>query len=170
MKTSIQQVIVQKDCPLHHALKQMDEINRKLLIVANNDGTFFSLLSIGDIQRAIIRNLPLNTKVSEIVRQDVTVAHPEDDLEKVKQRMKIRRNELMPIIDSQNRVVDIIFWEDLFTESRLAVSEEKKLNLPAVIMAGGKGTRLAPLTNVWPKPLIPINKKTIMKCPYHWNI
>ena len=72
MKTSIQQVIVQKDCPLHHALKQMDEINRKLLIVANDDGTFFSLLSIGDIQRAIIRNLPLNTKVSEIVRQDVT--------------------------------------------------------------------------------------------------
>lgn len=163
MKTSIQQVIVQKDCPLHHALKQMDEINRKLLIVANNDGTFFSLLSIGDIQRAIIRNLPLNTKVSEIVRQDVTVAHPEDDLEKVKQRMKIRRNELMPIIDSQNRVVDIIFWEDLFTESRLAVSEDKKLNLPVVIMAGGKGTRLAPLTNVWPKPLIPINKKTIIE-------
>jgi dTDP-glucose pyrophosphorylase len=163
MKTSIQQVIVQKDCPLHHALKQMDEINRKLLIVANDDGTFFSLLSIGDIQRAIIRNLPLNTKVSEIVRQDVTVAHPEDDLEKVKQRMKIRRNELMPIIDSQNRVVDIIFWEDLFTESRLAVSEDKKLNLPVVIMAGGKGTRLAPLTNVWPKPLIPINKKTIIE-------
>jgi hypothetical protein len=59
MKTSIQQVIVQKDCPLHHALKQMDEINRKLLIVANNDGTFFSLLSIGDIQRAIISmNVP----------------------------------------------------------------------------------------------------------------
>jgi dTDP-glucose pyrophosphorylase len=163
MKTSIQQVIVQKDCPLNHALKQMDEINRKLLIVANDDGTFFSLLSIGDIQRAIIRNLPLNTKVSEIVRQDVTVAHPEDDLEKVKQRMKIRRNELMPIIDSQNRVVDIIFWEDLFTESRLVVSEDKKLNMPVVIMAGGKGTRLAPLTNVWPKPLIPINKKTIIE-------
>ncbi len=141
----------------------MDEINRKLLIVANDDGTFFSLLSIGDIQRAIIKNLPINTKVSEIVRQDVTVAHPEDDLEKVKQRMKIRRNELMPIIDSQNRVVDIIFWEDLFTESRLTVSEDKKLNLPVVIMAGGKGTRLAPLTNVWPKPLIPINKKTIIE-------
>ena len=163
MKTSIQQVIIKKDRLLHHALKQMDEINRKLLIVINEDGTFFSLLSIGDIQRAIIKNLPINTKVSEIVRQDVTVAHPEDDLEKVKQRMKIRRNELMPIIDSQNRVVDIIFWEDLFTESRLAVSEEKKLNLPVVIMAGGKGTRLAPLTNVWPKPLIPINKKTIIE-------
>jgi dTDP-glucose pyrophosphorylase len=163
MKTSIQQVIVQKDCPLNHALKQMDEINRKLLIVANDDGTFFSLLSIGDIQRAIIRNLPLNTKVSEIVRQDITVAHPEDDLEKVKQRMQIRRNELMPIIDSQNRVVDIIFWEDLFEEKRSVLPEERQLNLPVVIMAGGRGTRLAPLTNVWPKPLIPVNEKTIIE-------
>jgi len=163
MKTTIQQVSIQKERSLHSALKQMDEINRKLLIVLNDDGTFFSLLSIGDIQRAIIKNLPLNTKVSEIVRQDVTVAHPEDDLEKVKHQMRIRRNELMPIIDSQNRIVNVIFWEDLFTESRLSVSEDKKLNLPVVIMAGGKGTRLAPLTNVWPKPLIPINKKTIIE-------
>ena len=163
MKTSIQQVIVQKDCPLHHALKQMDEINRKLLIVANDDGTFFSLLSIGDIQRAIIRNLPLNTKVSEIVRQDVTVAHPEDDLEKVKERMKIRRNELMPVIDSQNQIIDVIFWEDLFEEKRSVLPQERQLNLPVVIMAGGRGTRLAPLTNVWPKPLIPINQKTIVE-------
>jgi CBS domain-containing protein len=113
MKTSIQQVIIKKDRLLHHALKQMDEINRKLLIVINEDGTFFSLLSIGDIQRAIIRNLPLDTKISEVARQDITVAHPEDDLQKVKQRMQIRRNELMPIIDSQNQVVDVIFWEDL---------------------------------------------------------
>lgn len=163
MKTSIQQIIIQKDCSLHSALKQMDEISRKLLIVLNEDGTFFSLLSIGDIQRSIIRNLPLNTKISEIVRQDITVAHPEDDLEKVKQQMQIRRNELMPIIDSQNRVVDVIFWEDLFEENRSVLPEERKLNLPVVIMAGGRGTRLAPLTNVWPKPLIPVNEKTIIE-------
>jgi len=163
MKTGIQQVIIKKDRPLHHALKQMDEINRKLLIVINEDGTFFSLLSIGDIQRAIIRNLPLDTKISEVVRQDITVAHPEDDLQKVKQRMQIRRNELMPIIDSQNQVVDVIFWEDLFEEKRSVLLEERKLNLPVVIMAGGRGTRLAPLTNIWPKPLIPVNEKTIIE-------
>ena len=98
MKTTLQQISIRKDCSLQHALKQMDEINRKLLIVLNENDSFFSLLSIGDIQRAIIRNLPLNTKISEIVRQDITVAHPEDDLEKVKERMKIRRNELMPLL------------------------------------------------------------------------
>lgn len=163
MKTTFQQISIRKDCSLQHALKQMDEINRKLLIVLNENDSFFSLLSIGDIQRAIIRNLPLNTKISEIVRQDITVAHPEDDLEKVKQRMKIRRNEFMPVIDSQNQIIDVIFWEDLFEEKRSTLPEDKKLNLPVVIMAGGRGTRLAPLTNVWPKPLIPINQKTIVE-------
>ncbi len=163
MKTTIQQVSIQKERSLHSALKQMDEINRKLLIVLNEDDSFFSLLSIGDIQRAIIRNLPLNTHVSEIVRQDITVAHPEDNLEKIKERMKIRRNEFMPVIDRQNRIIDVIFWDNLFEEKRSALPEDKELNLPVVIMAGGRGTRLAPLTNVWPKPLIPINKKTIIE-------
>ncbi len=163
MKTTFQQISIRKDCSLQHALKQMDEINRKLLIVLNENDSFFSLLSIGDIQRAIIRNLPLSTRVSEIVRQDITVARSEDNLEKVKERMKIRRNELMPVIDSQNQVIDVIFWEDLFEEKRSALPEDKKLNLPVVIMAGGRGTRLAPLTNVWPKPLIPINQKTIVE-------
>jgi len=163
MKTTIEQICIQKSSPIRHTLKQMDEINRKLLIVLNEDDSFFSLLSIGDIQRAIIRNLPLNTHVSEIVRQDITVAHPEDNLEKIKERMKIRRNEFMPVIDSKNQVIEVIFWEDLFEEKRSALPEDKKLNLPVVIMAGGRGARLAPLTNVWPKPLIPINKKTIIE-------
>ena len=163
MKTTIEQICIQKSSSIRHALKQMDEINRKLLIVLNEDDSFFSLLSIGDIQRAIIRNLPLNTRLSEIVRQDITVARSEDNLEKVKERMKIRRNEFMPVIDSQNQVIEVIFWEDLFEEKRSALPEDKKLNLPVVIMAGGRGTRLAPLTNVWPKPLIPINKKTIIE-------
>ncbi len=163
MKTTIEQICIQKSSSIRHALKQMDEINRKLLIVLNEDDSFFSLLSIGDIQRAIIRNLPLNTHVSEIVRQDITVAHPEDNLEKIKERMKIRRNEFMPVIDSKNQVIEVIFWEDLFEEKRSALPEDKKLNLPVVIMAGGRGARLAPLTNVWPKPLIPINKKTIIE-------
>ncbi len=137
----------------------MDEVNRKLLIVLNTDGTFFSLISIGDIQRAIIRNLSLKTEVAKIVRHDITVACNEDDLNEVKEQMKIRRNEFMPVMDKNNKVVKVIFWEDLFDERRSV----PRLNLPVVIMAGGKGTRMQPLTNVIPKPLIPVNEKTILE-------
>jgi NDP-sugar pyrophosphorylase family protein len=76
--------------------------------------------------------------------------------------MKTRRIELMPIVSSTGELVDVIFWEDLFNEAHLSKSE-RILNLPVVIMAGGQGARLKPLTNILPKPLIPINDKTIVE-------
>ena len=159
MITKIKEISIQKSSSLTVALKQMDEVKRKLLIVLNEDDTFFSLISIGDIQRAIIKNLLLDTAISNVVRHDITVAKVNDDLNKVKERMKTRRNEFMPFIDSENKIVKVIFWEDLFEEKRIV----KKINLPVVIMAGGRGSRLKPLTNIIPKPLIPVNNKTIIE-------
>lgn len=137
----------------------MDESKRKLLIVLQDNQTFFSLLSIGDIQRAIINNIPLDSSVEKILRDDITVAHKNDNIELVKQRMKTRRNEFMPIIDDTKKIIQVIFWEDLFAERQPAI----QFDLPVVIMAGGRGSRLKPLTNIIPKPLIPINDKTIIE-------
>lgn len=159
MKKSIAEICINKYSTLSFGLKQMDIINRKLLIILNDDETFYSLLSIGDIQRAIINNLPFDTPVISIVRKDISVALESDDLEKVKQRMKNRRNEFMPVLSENNYIKDVIFWEDLFNENE----EKQQFNLPVIIMAGGKGSRLKPLTNVIPKPLIPINEKTILE-------
>lgn len=142
-------------------LKKMDVSLRKLLIVME-ENQFKSLISIGDIQRAIIKNVDLAAPISRILRQEITVASTEDDLSLVKSRMKTRRNEFMPIVSPTGELVNIIFWEDLFEEERLPKAEVK-LNLPVIIMAGGQGTRLKPLTNVLPKPLIPIRSKTIIE-------
>lgn len=142
------------------ALKQMDEKKHKLLLVLDQ-GLFYSLLSIGDIQRAIIANIPLEEPVSKILRHEVRVAKDTDDKEQIKAHMRERRNEFMPIVDEDRRVVDVIFWEDLFETRR--DKENPKLNLPVVIMAGGKGSRLRPLTNVLPKPLIPIGEQTMLE-------
>jgi NDP-sugar pyrophosphorylase family protein len=71
------------------------------------------------------------------------------------------RTECMPVLDEQGNLADVYFWEDLFTSSEKRV--DARLNVPVVIMAGGKGTRLKPLTNILPKPLIPIGEKTIME-------
>jgi len=143
------------------ALKQMDAIQRKLLLVVSEEGSFYGLLSIGDIQRAIINNIALDTHLDKILRSDIKVAHTTDDLEALKGIMKERRNEFMPILDKANAIVDIIFWEDLFKEK--LITEQRKLGLPVVIMAGGEGSRLRPLTNILPKPLIPIGRQTILE-------
>jgi dTDP-glucose pyrophosphorylase len=160
MKNKYSHLSINSSDSILTALKKMDNAKRKLLIVILNE-KFFSLVSIGDVQRAIIKNLDLNSPVTSILRDDITVAHIGDDLQQIKKKMLIRRNEFMPVISSNNEIVDVILWETLFAGEKQKQNTE--LNLPVVIMAGGKGTRLAPLTNVLPKPLIPIGEKTMIE-------
>lgn len=142
------------------ALKQMDNQHVKLLIVSSGN-KFYSLVSIGDIQRAILSNISLESPVKDILRPSVSVASVFDDKEKIISRMKERRNDFMPIVDDEGNIVDVIFWEDI-SEQRVQEIKER-FNLPVVIMAGGQGSRLRPLTNVLPKPLIPIGKQTMLE-------
>lgn len=160
MNTKIKKVSIDKSTTIIAALKQMDEKRQKLLIVLDK-GSFYSLVSIGDIQRAIIANVLLEEPISKILRPEVRVAKESDNKEQIKSHMLERRNDFMPIVDKHNRLVDVIFWEDIFDAER--EKQKPQLNLPVVIMAGGKGSRLKPLTNVLPKPLIPIGEQTMLE-------
>ncbi len=143
------------------ALKLMDEIRRKLLFVVTEDRKFIGVLSLGDIQRAIINKKSLDSPVADIMREIITVANSTDSYEEIKKRMIELRTEAMPVIDKDGFLEKIIYWEDIITGQKAKLKES--LGLPVVIMAGGKGTRLKPLTNVIPKPLIPIGDKTILE-------
>lgn len=156
----LNKISIDKDATILAALQQMDKINSKLLILTSQ-GKFYSLLSIGDIQRAILTKRELSEPVHSITRKDVRVALNTDDLEKVKERMRLKRNEYMPVISKDNTIVDVIYWNDLFSEEEQ--KRQNTLNLPVVIMAGGKGSRLKPITNILPKPLIPLGEKTIIE-------
>jgi len=141
------------------ALKRMDVLERKLLIILQGK-RFVGLISIGDLQRAIIKNLPMDTKVTELIRDDIKVARVDDAREKIKAEMVSERIECMPVVDFDDNLVDVIFWEDI-VGGQLELTQ--KLQIPVVIMAGGEGTRLKPLTNILPKPLIPIFNNTIIE-------
>ncbi|HPJ92208.1 MAG TPA: nucleotidyltransferase family protein [Bacteroidales bacterium] len=160
MKSKIEALSIDSQLSILSALKRMDALNRKLLIVTGK-GKFKSLLSIGDIQRAIIQNRDLKEPINNILRAEVKVAHQGEDREAIKTNMRERRNEFMPVIDYQGQVVEIIFWEDLFETDKIKDNSLK--DIPVVVMAGGKGSRLQPLTNVLPKALIPIGKQTILE-------
>lgn len=156
----MKKLFVQNYAPIITVLKLMDELRMKLLIVGSQSN-FEGLISIGDIQRAIIKNTDLNQPVKSILRTNIIVANEHESLKEIKQKMLRIRAEFMPIINSKNEIVKIIFWKDLWKEEKLPPSEF--INFPVVIMAGGKGTRLKPITNVLPKPLIPIGEKPIME-------
>lgn len=142
------------------ALKQMDKVGFKLLIVALKD-TFLGLISIGDIQRSIIKNIDLNEPIKSIMRDDYIVSKSTDNIEDIKKLMLKIRSEFMPVVDEENKIIEVHYWVDLFTTQES--KPFKELKLPVVVMAGGFGTRLRPLTYVMPKPLIPIGEKTMLE-------
>ena len=142
------------------ALSKMDSIKRKLLIVGDRD-RFISLLSIGDIQRAIIRGVDLNSEIMAILRTQISVASGKDTQDEIKLRMLKGRSEYMPVVADDGTLLRVVFWEDMFGDDTSI--QKAKLDLPVVIMAGGIGSRLRPLTNVLPKALIPIGEKSIIE-------
>lgn len=152
--------IISKSASLLEAMKLMDYIDHKLLIIAEGQ-TFLGLLSAGDIQRAIIGDIPLDTTVTEVTRDNIKVASPADSFEKIKELMFRYRMELCPVLDKEKKILEIYFWEDIFSES--PSQPQSQFELPVVIMAGGFGTRLKPLTNVLPKPLLPVGDTTIIE-------
>ncbi|MCA6363777.1 MAG: nucleotidyltransferase family protein [Bacteroidetes bacterium] len=139
----------------------MDAIDRKLLLVFDND-VFKGLLSIGDIQRAIIKNIPLDQAISSVMRSNIRVATIDDDREEIRKNMFEYRTECMPIINQDGSIHDVLFWEEEFSENQL-VPDGGLEGVPVVIMAGGLGSRLKPLTNVIPKPLVPVGDKPIIE-------
>jgi predicted transcriptional regulator len=83
---------------LLEALKMMDKLDKQLLIVIGNE-KFMGLLSVGDIQRAIIQNKSLETSVVEILRKDIRVAKTEDSFDVIKKMMLDFRMELCPVVN-----------------------------------------------------------------------
>jgi len=157
----IKDISVKSSDSILSALKQMDKQHIKLLIVESQQGKFRSLVSIGDIQRAILSNVSMDSPVEYILRPSVSVASVDDSREIVVARMRERRKDFMPLIDAEGNIADVIFWEDI-SEPDIVIPDHR-INLPVVIMAGGLGSRLRPLTNVLPKPLIPIGKQTMLE-------
>ncbi len=158
----IQKRIVSAGKTIIQTMKIMDDAFTKLLLVFDKD-RFMGIITNGDLQRAIISNKAFNTPIREIVDNSTKeYAHEGYDREQIKKWMIEKRAELMPVLDENENLADVIFWDDILSET-IIEDNRKKIDLPVVIMAGGKGTRLKPITNVIPKPLVPVGDKTILE-------
>lgn len=142
------------------AFKLMDELDKKLLVILEND-VFQGLISSGDIQRAIIKGIDLKEPLSVATRPTIRYAKTSDSGSEIKKMMLDYRMEMCPVINEKGELVKLFFWEEIFGEHEQIPSNA--FNIPVVIMAGGFGTRMKPLTNVIPKPLIPFNEKTMIE-------
>lgn len=156
----IQNRAIQSTMTVLQSLKKMDEVKVKMLFVFNGEH-FLSILTIGDIQRAIIKGVNMSEPVTSILQTKKKFVSPNEAHELVRQKMLSLRAECMPVVDADGNLVDVHLWNEMFKHSE--TEHREKIDLPVVIMAGGRGTRLKPITNVIPKPLIPVGDKTILE-------
>lgn len=124
-----------------------------VLFVVDDENRMVGTLTDGDSRRALIKGASVNDKVEVIMHRDFNYMRVED-LDNVKgiKRQRDLKMKLIPVLDSGNHIVEIINLED----------HKTRLPIDAVLMAGGKGERLRPLTDKTPKPLLPVGDKAII--------
>jgi len=146
--------IVESSASVREVLEQLDSIaSDAIVFVVDHDKVFIGSLTDGDIRRGLIKGLGLEHDITEFIQSNpLYIIKDELDFD---QLLEWRANNyrLIPILDQQRKIIDIINF-------RL---QRSYLPVDAVIMAGGRGERLRPLTDNTPKPLLKINGKPIIE-------
>ena len=144
-------------------LKQMSATGEKCLVVVDKKNKLLGTLSDGDIRKAILKGKINKGKISEYFQKKPIFLRKENySLAQAKNIFLKKRIDIIPIIEKTKKVIDVITFEDIFKKNKNAIYS-KSLSKTIIIMAGGKGTRLEPFTNVLPKPLVPINEKPVIE-------
>lgn len=147
--------LISKDISLLDALSVICELAPEplVLFVLNEKNQMVGTLTDGDSRRALIKGASVNDKVEIIMHRGFNYMKV-DDLDNVKEikRQRELKMRLVPVLDDEMHIVEIINLE----------SHKTRLPIDAVLMAGGKGERLRPLTEKTPKPLLKVGDKCII--------
>ncbi|MCR4657341.1 MAG: NTP transferase domain-containing protein [Lachnospiraceae bacterium] len=152
MNSNLKYYIVSEETSIIETMKKINAGDNAIAFVCRK-GHLVAAVSDGDVRRFIISGGDVERPVSEVANYSpISVLYNEEvDYDAL---MREKAINALPIVDENGSILDIRFLSKRFVI-------KKKLTLPVVIMAGGKGTRLKPFTEILPKPLIPIGNKTI---------
>jgi dTDP-glucose pyrophosphorylase len=149
------QISIHPDQTIREALEVIDEGGVQIAIVADDQDRLEGVATDGDIRRGILQDLDLDAPVASVMNEDPITARPQEDRQSLIDTMQARRIHQIPLVDGKGRVVGIEVLDDL-------LEPEARPN-PVVLMAGGLGTRLRPLTEDCPKPLLEVGDKPILE-------
>jgi dTDP-glucose pyrophosphorylase len=154
-------ITVQPNITIRKAMKALDKTAEKCLLVIDSNKKLLGTLTDGDLRRGILSGMKFSENILECYHKNPTILtygnfEPED----AKQLLLTKKLDLIPVLDEEHKVLDYLTWSIINGGKK---TEKKLENVPVVIMAGGKGTRMEPFTKVLPKPLVPIHDKPIIE-------
>lgn len=147
--------IILQSLPVIDAICRINEIHSEplVLFVVDTEKRMQGTLTDGDVRRALIKGIGVDAPISEAMHRNFNFLRRgvNDGVEDIHRQRDLKMR-LVPILDGDNHICEIINLEHYYT----------KLPIDAVLMAGGKGERLRPLTEKTPKPLIKVGDKCII--------
>lgn len=152
---SIKKIKITTDTTISKALKVISEGTLRIAVLVDKKDKLLGTLTDGDIRRGLLKGLNLNSSVKSIIFKKPIVAKKTDGKEKLLKIALSKKIYQIPVIDKNRKVIGIYVLDEL-------IKSKKKSN-KVVIMAGGKGMRLRPLTKKIPKPMLKVGKKPILQ-------
>ena len=144
-------------------MKILQKYKFKTLLVTNDKKKLLGTLNDGDIRRAIIAGAEFDTKVLNYYNKKPQFIF-QDEIKRTNLYQKILKEKIfvLPVLNKKKKLINCFFYDDLIKKD--AKHKVKRiLEIPCIIMAGGKGKRLLPFSNILPKPLLPMNNKTVIE-------
>jgi dTDP-glucose pyrophosphorylase/CBS domain-containing protein len=161
-QSEIQALQITPDATIRRAMTVLDRGARGIVLLVDADECFVGTITDGDIRRAILDGVDLDHAVRVLVdrKRGTRYAQPawadhnasRAELRRIMRRRRVRQ---LPLLDARGHVVDLVLTDDLVADGQVP--------LHAVIMAGGLGTRLRPLTDQTPKPMLPVAGRPLLE-------
>lgn len=148
-------VLIKPQNTIRDALEIINIESLRVAIVVDQELTLLGVVTDGDIRRGLLENLPLTEQVAKVMNTQPTTALKGTSREVLIELMERQDILSVPLLDADNKVVGL--------ETLHGALHQPKYQNPVFIMAGGFGTRLKPLTDTCPKPMLHIGNKPILE-------
>jgi dTDP-glucose pyrophosphorylase len=147
--------LVSSSTSLRQTIEAITEGNLQIALVVDSEGKLLGTVTDGDIRKAILAGKDLDITAGEAMRSQPITSASKTPRAAILKLMREKRIHQMPLLDDHGRVVDVLTVDDM-------IGAAQKPNA-VVIMAGGLGTRLHPLTEETPKPMLKVGGKPILE-------
>jgi dTDP-glucose pyrophosphorylase/CBS domain-containing protein len=151
----LEKVIISPETSIAEAISLLDKAGTGALVLCEEGRVLCGLLTDGDIRRAILQGKSMDAPCVTIASRNPVVALRSIPSGEALHLMDQHDIHHLPVVDAENRVVEFLLRKDLGSDGRM--------DLSAVIMAGGYGKRLLPLTETVPKPMLPVGDRPLLE-------
>jgi len=155
MRDELKKYCIQKNAVILDGIRAIDQSDEGFTLVVSDTGRLLGMLTDGDIRRALLAGAKLDQPLAPYIRKEFFSVNAQTTRTEVLDLMQARKIRHIPVIDGSNNLLGIHLLSSIIGAN--------KLPNWAVIMAGGKGTRLRPITETLPKPMIKVAGRPILE-------